>query len=156
MSAMEKSELCLQVEEELVQVLDGTAPARLFDHLAECDACRDLRHEAAHAGEALAHAGADFRPAEDFVDRLVARLEAARPEGAPVASAPRQTSREVPPTIERPNVVVRSTPPLDPAMETAATVFDPVAAARAESATVFDPVASARAEAEAHGAPEPE
>src|SRR5262245_49930479 len=145
MSAMEKSQLCLQVEDELVQILDGTAPARLFDHLAECDACRDLRHEATHVGEALSHAGADFHPADDFVDRLITRLETARPEGAPVASAPRQ----VPPTIERQNVVVPSHPPLDPNLETAATVFDPVAAARAETATVFDPVARARAEAEA-------
>ena len=30
------NELCLQVDDALAEVLDGTAPAPLFDHIAEC------------------------------------------------------------------------------------------------------------------------
>jgi Mg-chelatase subunit ChlD len=133
MSPTEKTEMCQKVEEELTQILDGSAPAHLFDHLADCDTCRDLRYEATRVAEIVGKAGKDFHPAEDFVDRLAARLEAARPESAsqvPVASAP----REVPQTIDRGNVVVRSDTKTLPGLETAATVFDPLAAARAEEA----------------------
>ncbi|WP_437674231.1 FecR domain-containing protein [Sorangium sp. So ce131] len=75
--------LCGEVEEQIAEVLDGTARASLYEHIAGCDACRDLRHEAARAAEVAAAAGADFRPAGDFADALLRRLEAARPlEGA--------------------------------------------------------------------------
>ena len=40
------SGLCLEVEESLSDILEGTAAARLYDHIAECDACRDKRHDA--------------------------------------------------------------------------------------------------------------
>ncbi|WP_437286911.1 VIT domain-containing protein [Sorangium sp. So ce406] len=75
--------LCGEVEEQLAEVIDGTARPSLYEHIAGCDACRDLRHDAARAAEAAAAAGADFRPADDFADALLRRLEAARPaEGA--------------------------------------------------------------------------
>jgi hypothetical protein len=70
---------CREVEDALAQVLDGTAPASLFDHIADCDACRDLRHDAARAAEIVGHAGADFHPAsggEGFATELMARLDA--------------------------------------------------------------------------------
>lgn len=138
MSPTDKTEMCQKVEEELAQILDGSAPASLFDHLADCDACRDLRHEATRAAELVGKAGKDFRPAEDFVDRLVARLEAARPESASQIPAP-SAPREVPQTIERGNIVVRSDMKTLPGLETAATVFDPLAAARAEEAASAAP-----------------
>ncbi|WP_437778408.1 FecR domain-containing protein [Sorangium sp. So ce1097] len=76
--------LCGEVEEQLAEVVDGTARPSLYEHIAGCDACRDLRHDAARAAEAAAAAGADFRPADDFAEALIRRLEAARPaEGAP-------------------------------------------------------------------------
>ncbi|KYF93569.1 hypothetical protein BE20_09025 [Sorangium cellulosum] len=75
--------LCGEVEEQLAEVLDGTARPALYEHIAGCDACRDLRHDAARAAEVAAAAGADFRPAGDFAEALLRRLEAARPsEGA--------------------------------------------------------------------------
>ncbi|WP_437975029.1 VIT domain-containing protein [Sorangium sp. So ce295] len=75
--------LCGEVEEQLAEVLDGTARPALYEHIAGCDACRDLRHDAARAAEVVAAAGADFRPADGFADALLRRIEAARPsEGA--------------------------------------------------------------------------
>ncbi|WP_437588701.1 VIT domain-containing protein [Sorangium sp. So ce1000] len=75
--------LCGEVEEQLAEVLDGTARTALYEHIAGCDACRDLRHDAARAAEVAAAAGADFRPADGFAEALLRRLEAARPsEGA--------------------------------------------------------------------------
>lgn len=96
--------LCGEVEEHLSEVLEGTAPAALYDHLADCDACRDLRHEAARAGEQVALAGADFRPAEGFVEGLLSRIDVARPAG-PVASpgstaAPRASAAPAPSSSE--------------------------------------------------------
>ncbi|WP_437482258.1 VIT domain-containing protein [Sorangium sp. So ce1014] len=75
--------LCGEVEEQLAEVLDGTARPALYEHIAGCDACRDLRHDATRAAELAAAAGADFRPAGDFAEALLRRIEAARPsEGA--------------------------------------------------------------------------
>ncbi|WP_437732845.1 VIT domain-containing protein [Sorangium sp. So ce1335] len=75
--------LCGEVEEQLAEVVEGTARPSLYEHIAGCDACRDLRHDAARAAEAAAAAGADFRPADDFAEALLRRIEAARPpEGA--------------------------------------------------------------------------
>jgi hypothetical protein len=152
MSTTEKNALCGEVEEALSQILDGTASARLFDHVADCDACRDMRHEATLAAERVRDAGADFRPADDFADRLLERLEAARP-GAPAsaASAPRSSDRKAERSDRKAESVVVHGGATEPGAETAATVFDPLAAAKAESggdnATTFDPLAAAKAEA---------
>lgn len=121
MSTTEFSSMCQEVEERLSEVVDGTAEARLFDHIASCDACRDLRYEATHASELVGGSGKDFRPADDFVEKLVARLEAARPShdgaasgphprpltepddhAAPVASAPREVGSTPPGIGEAP------------------------------------------------------
>ncbi|MGK4001348.1 FecR domain-containing protein [Sorangium sp. So ce1036] len=75
----DRAELCGEIEEQLAAVLDGTARAALYEHIAGCDACRDLRHDAAAAAEVVAGAGADFRPAGDLADALLRRIEAARP-----------------------------------------------------------------------------
>jgi hypothetical protein len=128
--------MCQEVEESLSDILDGTASARLFDHVAECDACRDLKHEAAIVGDRVRDAGADFRPAADFVEGLLTRLETARPasSGASRSAAPR-SSQTAP--MEAASVVVHSAP-LGAGGETAATVFDPLAglkAAEAEAAS---------------------
>ncbi len=135
MSTTEFSSMCQEVEERLSEVLDGTASQRLFDHIASCDACRDLRHEATHASELVGGSGKDFRPADDFLEKLVARLEEARPDdhAAPVASAPRESAPREPVshTVDSGNIVVHSSSST-PGMETAATVFDPLAAVKAE------------------------
>lgn len=77
----EKTGLCLQVEESLAEVVDGSADAALYEHIADCDACRDLRHDAERAAEVVKHASADFRAPAGFVDSLLARVDAARPNG---------------------------------------------------------------------------
>ncbi|WP_437569434.1 VIT domain-containing protein [Sorangium sp. So ce542] len=91
--------LCGEVEEQLAEVLDGTARPALYEHIAGCDACRDLRHDAARAAEVAAAAGADFRPAGDFAEALLRRLEAARPSegatsGAVLKAAPEASAGE--------------------------------------------------------------
>ncbi|KYF71117.1 hypothetical protein BE11_01510, partial [Sorangium cellulosum] len=65
--------LCGEIEEQLAEVIDGTARPSLYEHIAGCDACRDLRHDAARAAEVAAAAGADFRPADDFAEALLRR-----------------------------------------------------------------------------------
>ncbi|WP_437991114.1 VIT domain-containing protein [Sorangium sp. So ce145] len=79
--------LCGEVEEQLAEVLDGTARPALYEHIAGCDACRDLRHDAARAAEVAAAAGADFRPADGFADALLRRIEAARPSDGATSGA---------------------------------------------------------------------
>lgn len=81
MSATDRDR-CLEVQESLSQVLDGTAPAILFEHIAECDECRDLRYEATQAAEMLSHTGADFRAPEGFADRMIEGVLAARPDAS--------------------------------------------------------------------------
>lgn len=60
MSDAENSARCLEVQERLSEVLDGEAPGSLYDHIADCDACRDLRYEAELAAAKIANAAADF------------------------------------------------------------------------------------------------
>src|SRR5690349_10403786 len=96
MSTMsDKNGLCLQVEESLAEVLEGSADSALYEHIADCDACRDLRHDAERAMEVVKRAAADFREPAGFADSLVAKIDAARPNGpisADGASARAQTS----------------------------------------------------------------
>ena len=127
-----ESRMCQEVEESLSEILDGTASARLFDHVAECDACRDLKYEAQQAATHVAAAGADFKPEGDFVEALIGRLEAARPatSGPKVTSRPKPALAETAPAT---SVVVRSGP-IEPGVESAATVFDPLAAAKVAEA----------------------
>ena len=60
MSATEMKSVCAEVEERLSEVLDGTAPGTLYDHIAECDACRDKRYEASRVADMVAGAAADL------------------------------------------------------------------------------------------------
>jgi hypothetical protein len=90
MSTMnEKTSLCLKVEESLADVLDGSADAALYEHIADCDDCRDLRHDGERAAEVVKHAGADFRAPPGFAESLVAKIDAARPQRACRVLCPR-------------------------------------------------------------------
>jgi ferric-dicitrate binding protein FerR (iron transport regulator) len=134
MSTTEMGELCREAEEAICDLLDGTAPARLHDHVAECDACRDLKHEVAAAAARVRDAGADFVPAAGFVDALVDRLAAARPVSSgskPVASA----------SLTQPATSVVVDGSIEPGAETAATVFDPFAATKASEGEELAPPA---------------
>jgi hypothetical protein len=74
---------CADVEEHLADILDGTAPEALFEHIAECDRCRDLRHDAEAARDLVLHAGADYRASADLAERVERAVRA-----LPVAPSP--------------------------------------------------------------------
>ncbi|MFO0613120.1 MAG: VIT domain-containing protein [Polyangiaceae bacterium] len=95
------TELCHEVDESLGDILDGLAASRLMDHIAECDACRDKRYEAERAVEVVEAAGLDFRVADDFAERMIAAVEAARPSGP--------TGAIMPPLVRQSGEVARIT-----------------------------------------------
>ncbi len=93
--ATEKNPLCEEVKDELARVLDGTAASELYDHIAECDACRDLRHDAARAPEWVRRAGADFVASAGLDDRVLAALDARGSTTPSGAAPPRAPAQEV-------------------------------------------------------------
>ncbi|MCC6558518.1 MAG: FecR domain-containing protein, partial [Polyangiaceae bacterium] len=139
--------LCGEVEDQLSQVLDGTAAAVLYDHIADCDACRDLRHEAAQAAEAVAGSGADFRAPADFADGLLARIDAARPSAGatsgPVAKAApgsmERAAADAAPREAAPPAVTRAGAPND-------TIVDPRGFAEDEARSERPALGTAQAE----------
>jgi tetratricopeptide (TPR) repeat protein len=82
---------CERFAEDLAAVIDGdTAALEVhLDHLSECDACRDARHEAAALAAGLDAAGADYRVPADLESRVLAAIEAEprQPHPVPVRSA---------------------------------------------------------------------
>ncbi|HWP05646.1 MAG TPA: VIT domain-containing protein [Polyangiaceae bacterium] len=76
MASTNQSERCAEVLEHLGEVLDGTASTELQGHVAECDRCRDVRHEAEEARRLAALAGLDHRPVADLEARVLAALDA--------------------------------------------------------------------------------
>jgi Vault protein inter-alpha-trypsin domain/FecR protein/von Willebrand factor type A domain len=87
--------LCTEVIENMADVLDGSADQRLLDHIADCDACRDARHDAERGRELVEKAGADFVVPADLEARLVAALERRKP-AAPPAATPTTAPRPAP------------------------------------------------------------
>jgi hypothetical protein len=86
----EQKTMCEEVQDELGRILDGVAATELYDHLAECDECRDLRHDAQKSLAWVKAAGDDFRPVDGLDDKILAALDA-RPakvdgEAAPAAA----------------------------------------------------------------------
>jgi Vault protein inter-alpha-trypsin domain/von Willebrand factor type A domain/FecR protein len=99
---------CERIVDEMASVLDGSAPPELLDHVADCDTCRDARHDAERAELLMTEAGSDFQLPDDFAKRLQAPAAItpaptapppATPAGAP-ASAPAPTA--VAPTAPAP------------------------------------------------------
>ena len=68
---------CADLREHLAALVDGDAVVleRFVDHLASCDACRDLRHEAQSVPAQVKYSGDDFAVPEDLQDRLLARID---------------------------------------------------------------------------------
>jgi hypothetical protein len=131
------TDLCAEVVDSLASVLDGSAAPRLIEHIADCDHCRDLRHDATATAERVAHAGADFRAPADFADRLIAKLNEARPDGTdrPRASEERSVSRPEPTAVPS---RAESSPDVSPAaftLATAPTMMDSRAASERASDT---------------------
>jgi hypothetical protein len=89
---VDNDKTCDDVRDELVAVLEGTASAALHDHIADCDDCRDLRHDAEQAERAAARGGDDYQHPADFEAKLFAALEA-RPVDVPSEQKAPNTER---------------------------------------------------------------
>jgi tetratricopeptide (TPR) repeat protein len=64
--------LCAEVTERMAEVLDGTAEARLLEHVSDCDDCRDAKHDAERATKVVRDAAGDYRgPREGFERRVM-------------------------------------------------------------------------------------
>src|SRR5690242_384874 len=85
MTTQPQHELCAEVTASLAEVLDGTARAPLYEHLAECDTCRDARHDAEQVRALAVAAGADHEATSELEQRVLAALER-EPEHAPAGS----------------------------------------------------------------------
>lgn len=77
---------CERLRDELAECLGDALPPGAADHLAGCDDCRDLRHEARAVARSLTRAGADYTPASP--DALEAKLLAALDARGEVKPAP--------------------------------------------------------------------
>ena len=78
---------CARVQEELAALAEDAIPEEAAAHLAGCDECRDLLHDARITASALRHGlGADFVPMED--DALAAKVLAAFDARAAATSPP--------------------------------------------------------------------
>ncbi|HNS98145.1 MAG TPA: VIT domain-containing protein [Polyangiaceae bacterium] len=113
MSKQSQDDLCQRVQEQIADVLLGDVDPELLEHIADCDACRDLRFEAQAVVEALEQAGADYVHPQDFETSLAARLDAiqtpadsfvsaSQPPPSPVASVSDKPS-EPSPSSEEPS-----------------------------------------------------
>ena len=71
----ELSERCRAVDEQMSELLEGKAADELVEHVAECDRCRDARHEAERAARLVEEAGADFVMPAALERRLEQALE---------------------------------------------------------------------------------
>lgn len=95
----ENQDICSRVREALADVLDGSAPDAFYDHLVDCDVCRDLRHDAERAVRETRRAGDGYRVPEDLEARLLAAV--ADPV-VPAAIAPTLTLDATPPAAPEP------------------------------------------------------
>ena len=78
---------CVRVQEELSALADDAIPEEAAAHLAECDDCRDLLHDARLTAHALRHSlGADFAPLDG--DALAAKVLAALDARAAALTSP--------------------------------------------------------------------
>jgi ferric-dicitrate binding protein FerR (iron transport regulator) len=87
--------------DDLAAIVDGDEAvlARHLDHLAECDSCRDARHDAATTARSVGEAGADYEPPADLAARVLDAIEAETPAAitvAEVAPAPRSAPTPAP------------------------------------------------------------
>ena len=60
---------CERFREELASWLEGDISREAAEHLAVCDACRDLRHDARVIADAIVQSGADYEPPADLSER---------------------------------------------------------------------------------------
>ncbi len=128
--------LCARFREELVAWIDGDLSPEAAQHLASCDACRDLRHDARQLARAVSRAGADHvaPSSEELVARTLAALDArANTAPASVHAAPPQAA---PLALQS---APQSAPHVAPAEPYVAPQVFPPQVARAPSPQVFQP-----------------
>jgi tetratricopeptide (TPR) repeat protein len=73
---------CNDVHDDLDEIVagDSGAIARHSEHLATCDECRDLRHEASELAAKVGKAGDDYEPPKDLAARVLAKIDAEAPK----------------------------------------------------------------------------
>lgn len=109
------SDECLRVDDAMTDVLEGTAPEALYDHIAECDRCRDARHDAENAAAIVADSGIDYVHPEDFEQRIERALdgpseEVAAGEASERADGPHLTDGALAAVTERGEPVATADP----------------------------------------------
>ncbi len=84
------SDACNAFLDDLAAVVAGDQAAleRHLDHLADCDACRDARHEATQAAAAIADAGADYVVPDDLEARILGAVDQTAGDSADDQPAP--------------------------------------------------------------------
>jgi len=98
--------LCERVTDDMASVLDGSASAQLLAHVAECDDCRDARHDAERAELLMSQAGSDFSLPAGLKERLAV--------SPPVAEAAHDTAPAPTPTTAPAPALVTAPPPAPP------------------------------------------
>ena len=78
------SNACDRFLDDLAAVVNGDHEilSRHLDHLSECDACRDARHEAQAVASAVRAAGADFVAPADLEARVLDAIDQVQPQAA--------------------------------------------------------------------------
>ncbi|HEY3497909.1 MAG TPA: hypothetical protein VGK73_24590, partial [Polyangiaceae bacterium] len=71
---------CDEVLEHLAELVEGSAEPALYEHVADCDRCRDARHEAERALETIRRAGSDYLPPDELEAAVLSALDARDPE----------------------------------------------------------------------------
>jgi len=92
----DKSHTCDPVRDDLAPLVDRDPESMRAhaDHIASCDACRDLKYDAALAAERVADAGADFVFPIDMATRVLAAIDgAAAAQPQPAGEAPKPGPR---------------------------------------------------------------
>ncbi|MBI5533016.1 MAG: FecR domain-containing protein [Deltaproteobacteria bacterium] len=131
--------LCELVEENIASIIDGEVDPTLLEHIADCDRCRDLRHDAALVLQQMTDAGADYVHPADFEQSVLSKL-ASRTSGEVLAPAPAQTKTldmAVPaivaqPAVPEPTPVPAQTKTLDMPVQPIAAEPAPAPSAPAE------------------------
>src|SRR5262245_28874322 len=99
---------CQDVRDQLCELADGEpeAIARHAEHLADCDECRDARHDAARLAAVIRAAGDDHVPRQDLAERVLAALD----RNAALAARDRDAALAEP-TVPEVSGVARSAAP---------------------------------------------
>ncbi|MDP3273799.1 MAG: VIT domain-containing protein [Deltaproteobacteria bacterium] len=66
---------CLALREDLAALIEDTLSDAQRDHVVQCDACRDLRHELRKDVNAVNQAGGDYRHPDDFEAKVLRAAE---------------------------------------------------------------------------------